>query len=73
MERLSVHENRLGAVAYGSTILALFAEKPDMALAVPVYEGSHIPTDQSTRDMTGPDNDGNYDSTPDTEPDSRAD
>lgn len=59
---------------YGGIVLASLAEVPDMRYAAgPNEEPTSVPTNQSTRDMTGPDNYGKYDSTADTEPDSRAD
>jgi len=73
-EYFPVFEKNRDAPLYGGLVLASLAEVPDMRYASkPDEEGTTTTTNGSTRDMTGPDNYGKYDSTPDTEPDTRPD
>lgn len=55
---------------YGKTVLAYLAELPDMKYAARLGDpDTQSATTESSRDMTGPDNHGEYDSTPDVDPD----
>lgn len=58
------------ALRYGRTVLAYLAELPDMRYVSMLGEpDTQSATNDPSREMTGPDNHGQYDSTPDVEPD----